>query len=731
MSRTVLIVLAALAAIVVAGALAWRVFYKPTEDNGPAPRIAIVTDTLLRAAAKADQREDDRLAYFSVLRQEGAARLLAETSDSSRRDAAASSAATTESEQPQGGASGAAAFLRDTMSDELEAQISKMLTNSRRFAVMDASSVRSAIQRISSTDEKTRPQPGGEGKSTLEEVSAQVAQMTQGASQASGAATAGDTTTTYQEVDVSDRVERGDLAGAAAELEARYLLAISMREPKLTREFSVAGGAVSLRFEADPVFVYRLFDVRKNRSVLSDATQLDQPVVVETPIPGAYLTNPLTRTNFDAEVTKALRELSNKVQERVARHVVDAVLDATFPARIRTISPLVMNRGENDGVTLGEEVAVFRTSEQAQIRDGDIVIDAPETRIGAARVVSLQANSAQLEPMDGAAFSENDIVRRGLSPAAGVASAMGGTTSGARGLGREEILAGRANAGQGANLIRERIAVGRLNVVRDDSRIYGPGLQFDRALTERLASEPRIEVMSREALSQLADERAIGGARKTYERGGAGVGQAGYLVLGDVTVNVRRTADTINVAGATAREVAAHYAMVASGSLRIERLDSRVISSFEVSASAPLSGGGDARDAEAARKISVAFAEAAAKAILPRLFPIEVAAVDSGRIVINRGADIGLKPGDRLAVYALGDPIVDPTTRVQIAAGVRRKVGEVRVDDVQANVSVGSAIGDGASIATGQIAEATAPARATPRPRANAKQEAPEAAVPF
>jgi hypothetical protein len=726
MSRTILIALAVAAVAIVIGVLAWREF-----GGGPAsagtPRIAIVTDQLLEAAAQAGDREAQSQALFATIQQNGRSMLDEETPARGASPSRDGDAATPEMPSANGAAA-QAGFLRDALSDELEAQINKMLTGSQRFAVMDPSSVRSAVSAMAS--DSAAPQDGQEPKSRtvaeegIEKGKELISGLAQGSSSSSGAGGA----TVTQVVSVTDRLERGDWADAARRLRADYMLAAFLREPRVTYEYVVNDSTLTLRLESDPVFVYRLYSVRGMRTVISDATQLGAPVVVEAPIPIEYWRNPMVQSNFATEVAKAMRELSNKVQERVARHIADAVLDATFPAVLTSASPLVMNRGSNDGFAEGDEVAITRAGEE--IRDGDIVIDREESPVGTARVTSVKGNSARLEPTSGEGFARNDIVRRSGSGGGG---AVSGGAGGGRGLGREDILANRANGAA----IRERVAVSSIRIVRDDSRIFGPGLQMDRAIAERLARDPRIEVMSRESLNALASERAVGGARKTYERGGGGVGQAGYLVLGDVTVDVRRNVQYIEVPGAQKREVSASTSMIANGSLRIERLDSRLIDSFQVTASVPI-GAGSAGDAEAARKVSEAFADAAARAILPRLFPMEVVAVQGGSIVLNRGDDVGIKVGDTYAIYTLGEPIIDSTTGAQIAEGVRRQVATVRIQDVQRNVSVASPVGDGAQIQKGQIAEPTqtrAPAASAgqrsgaSRPPAEKKSD--EMVVPF
>jgi hypothetical protein len=737
MSRTVLIILGALAAAIVIGVLAWRSFGGPKETAEQTPRIAIVTDQLLRAAADANALAIQQSAWIANERNDAIAQMAAGSAGTTSAPAQPAPAPAAAPQQQQGN-SAQAEFLRNALTDELEAQINKMLTQSRRFAVMDASSVRSAIERLSTvrTEQAQQQQQAARtqtaGGALIEGAGNAVGQVLQGVqsstTQVSGTVQQGNDRTSFAGTQVVDSLEKGDLAGAAAELEARYLLAVSLREPRTTREHALVSGELKYRIESDPVFVYRLFDVRRNQTVVSDATQLGAPVVVEVSIPldNQTLEGAIQSANYQTELLKAQRELSNKVQERVARHIADAVLEATFPALLASASPLMMNRGSNDGVEEGENVTITRRG--AEIKDGDIVIDYEESPVGAARVIEVKANSARLEVTSGAGFAKGDIVRRTGGGGDGMTATAGGGAGSGRGLGKEDILASRANA----NAIRERVAVGNIRIVRDDSRIFTGSLQMDRAISERLARDPRIEVMSRESLGALADERAIGGARKTYERGGAGVGQAGYLVLGDVTVDVKRNAQYIEVPGAEKRLVSSSNTMVANGSLRIERLDSRLIDSFQVSASAPVSGA--AGDAESARKVAEAFADAAARAILPRLFPMEVVQVQGATVVLNRGEDVGMKTGATYAVYAVGDPIIDSTTGAQISAGVRRQVGTVRIDDVQRNVSVATIVGNGGGIAVGQIAEASsAPAAASSAARRPAAKEkkSEEPAVPF
>lgn len=739
MSRVVLIILAVLAALVVGGVLIWQSFFVgPTKSVG-APRIAIVTDDML---AGAEQAQDKAQAWarqaeeragvtgtggatssVNISQKKGDIQITTEKAPAAEAPAAAAPAAD-------------AGMFRSLLADQMEAQINKALTTSRRFAVLDVTTVTSAI--FQSARKDAAPAPEEKNESVLQKASAQVraAVSTNGGS-AEASATA---TGAAPPKDETLAVDRQDLTAAVEKLNATYLLQVSLKEPRATADvvdISKNMDAFTLRLTADPVFVYRLVDVRDNRTILSDSTQLDEPVVVEVRWEQKFE----TRVNYEANRSRAWREMSMNLQSRVAGYIARNVLDATFPATIRSVTPLVMSRGSNDGVAIGDTVEIWRKDAERKISDRsaggrEVVIDTPEQRIGAARVISVQDNSAQLEPVGTATFAVDDVVRAPRRQFAEAPQATGGFgASPGAGLGKEDVLAAAAAAESGA--VRQRVAVGRLNVTTADQRMRPETMAFADALTGRLQQEPRIEILDRTALAQLQSEQNVGGARQTYVRGGKSIAQAGFLVLGDVTVSVERTADVISVPGAAKREISATYALLAAGTLRVTRTDSTVVNSVEVRAKAPISGPAAAGDPESARKVSVAFADAAARALLPRLFPIEVAQLNGATIVLNRGADIGLKTGAVLDVFRIGPPVIDPTTKAQISSGIREKVAQVRIESVQDRLSIARPLPGGGPIEVGNVldaAAAAAPAATGTRPatsRKNASEAEPKPAVPW
>lgn len=746
MSRVVLAILGVVAVLIVGGVFAWQTFSSGEKTAASAaPKIAIVTADML-SAAKDAAASDRRAAQveFQRITADGREKQQNILSTKDQSDDGVAGVASASSQPPGEPApqaqAGDYALLQSMLSDQMEALISKALTESRRFSVMDASTVRSSIAAFAATPAT----PNRENSVDVEGERKEGASLVDvGVSAARGLVVNNgrreDSATASGEVQVAGANSRpdlseSDLASAAAKLQARYLLYVSVESPQTTFRLEFSDSKLFFREQSDPVFVYRLVDVQENRTVLSEAAKLDRPVEIEVPVPN--LNNSLLEANFKVDITRARRELTSAMQAEVAQRIAAHVLDVTFPTRLISESPLTINRGSNDGVTEGETISIFRTEGERAFDTSEngvaVALEASERFIGSAKVTALRPNAATIEPLGDIVPRKGDIIRRaGRGDESSSASDRVQIADG--GLGKNDILANRANAEAGADLVLARLAVGALQF-RSDVTLSAGATQFQQALTSRLSRERRIEVLSREALDQLRSEQSLGNSRNSYRRGGDAIAKAGYLVLGSVAISSSRRGDTV-VPGAEPRNVRTY--LRARSTLRIERLDSRVIDSFEVAAEVPISGA--VSGAEAGRAISEAFAQEAAKAILPRLFPIEVAQLlDGGALVLNRGADIGLKSGDILTLYKIGDPITDPTTGTRISEGVRSKVAVARITDVQDTLSTAVLVGAASSpVNVGAVAErggtvpAPAGAASGARRPASSKTEPTEGAVPW
>lgn len=669
MHRVVLIVIGAVAAVVVGGVLLWQAMSDPARPGADQiERVAIIS-----VPAPDESQAGDAPA--------GTAKPAGET----LQDSAPNVDRETES------------MIRDMLGDQVETLVSRFLVDSGRFDVVDPELVDKAMGAIASDASPAPPAADAPARPQRPSVMQHLAKALFEPSAAAAPETAFGL--------------EAALTDAERQLEARFLLAIARERPQLV--WSVIndenGAPEAIRLESDPVFAYRLYDLNRRSTVLVSAARLDQPVAVSVPLPRGAA-NAFADENFRADLLKAGRELSNVVQARIARHVGSRVVIGAFPAEVTQDAPLTIDRGQRDGIDAGARMEVFRE-----------IVEAPagtrrEQFIALAEVRSVSISAAELQTLEGETVRIGDVVRFAADPLDGSAAAQAGAGLAVggpgRGLGREGVLAEQAAAAAGEGLRRERVTVSDLRVFSDDDRLRAPSQFFEQSLLGRLAREPRLEILSRESLDELRREQSIGGGgRQSYltQGGGQAFAQAGFVVLGDITVRLESQTTAQTVAGAQPRNVRTSYALSATGELRIERLDSRTVSSFEVAARLPVAAA-EIDDIEAGRRLAVAFADEASRLILLRLFPIEVAQKAANTIVLTRGADVGLSVGDELTVYRLGAPITDRTTGALISSGARTPVGKVRVVDVQPTVATAVPLEGAAAIAEGDVAERAAPA---------------------
>lgn len=718
MNRNVLIGLAALTVVLLASVFAWRTFF--TGDGGGANEragIVIVTDDMLAQLASSN----DRSMTLEITRA-AASRRANRPSDSVA--AVASNAVSTSSDVPTPTPSEAdrradATLIRNLFADRLEAILSGLMTDSRRFSVADPTSLQPILRRMSAAE-------GGQPPSNQADTRDQtvVGRIQEGVTQA--AANVG--VQTRESLSATDPTQNADLASAARDLGVRYLLAVSLDEPRYTWTYN----SERFRIEADPIYVYRLYELNDSggRAVITGVARADTPVVVEVP----WRLMVEEEGGAVAHLARAGQEVGLELQRMIARQVVAKVMDELYPATIARTNPVTMTRGTNDGIAVGDTVEIVYRDIDNAVQDGDVLIDVPETTVGLARVSAAQRNSATIIPAAGVALDPAKVRQYVVRVSTEGTATSGGASyapSGGPGLGVNDIAA-RARAGE-EDMISASVAVGQFRFQTDVSNLALREGVLESALAGRLARDQRINVLSRAGLDQLRQEQSMGsgGGRRSYLASGGTMARAGFLVLGDVTISTDRVAQRVSVAGAASRETSVQYYLTARSNLRIEALDSRLLNSFEISARTPIASAAAASSPEASRALSDAFAAAAAEQILPNLFPIEVVSLDGG-IVLSRGSDVGLRVGDRVRMYRLGAPIIDRATNRQISAGARRQVGELTISDVQDTVSTASAVG-AYTPQIGDVAErsgaapaGTARARTTPQ-----SSEVREADVPW
>jgi hypothetical protein len=176
----------------------------------------------------------------------------------------------------------------------------------------------------------------------------------------------------------------------------------------------------------------------------------------------------------------------------------------------------------------------------------------------------------------------------------------------------------------------------------------------------------------------MAERRMNQRATDNYDNAPeVGLAASGYLIVGEFKVSTARHADTVSI-GDVSRVVSTSTSQTMSGSLRANSMEGKLVASVHVTAG---SGGLDG------------LAEAAARQLMLELFPMRVVQVGPAPdvLTLDRGADGGIKLGDRVHIYSRGKPVIDRESGAVLSEGVRTLVGDALVFDVEPGAGVSEA----------------------------------------
>jgi TolB-like protein len=97
--------------------------------------------------------------------------------------------------------------------------------------------------------------------------------------------------------------------------------------------------------------------------------------------------------------------------------------------------------------------------------------------------------------------------------------------------------------------------------------------------------------------------------------------------------------------------------------------------------------------------------------IVDGVFPLKIVKVTGDKVYINRGAGVDFKVGDSLAVFALGEKLVDPDTGEELGSA-EDEIGRVEVTGIQKKFSTAKIVSGAGKITKGAIVRAKTPAAA-------------------
>ncbi len=108
--------------------------------------------------------------------------------------------------------------------------------------------------------------------------------------------------------------------------------------------------------------------------------------------------------------------------------------------------------------------------------------------------------------------------------------------------------------------------------------------------------------------------------------------------------------------------------------------------------------------------------------ILLNIYPVTIAEVKDGSVILNRGEGAGIFKGQKYKVYHLGKEIIDPTTKQQLGQD-NVFVGEIEISSVSHNMSTAKILSKGKDLSVNDVChvikgELTPPPAAPDYPRA-------------
>ena len=374
--------------------------------------------------------------------------------------------------------------------------------------------------------------------------------------------------------------------------------------------------------------------------------------------------------------------------DQLAQEATARIIDVTFPATIVSLDPLVVSRGENDGVRSGDRYVVKR--EGKEVMDGSVSLGRLLSDIGTLELTDINKTMSIARSTGGSSFSVGDLVL--ISASSGKDRA---TSLGAAGQAGKSLM----GTPRKPNTL-PRVAMGSIKFGATGDASATAVSQFTDRIISGLAATKRFQMIDRQEVDQLLAEQeaqAIAGNRGMASGMGSLAG-ADYLVYGNVAL-FELQAEPIVIPGAS-RDIEQKVGRV-DGTIRI--VDARsgdIVDSRNIEVRKPIPSG--ASEERSVTILANAYSDKLVTILLNAIYPIKVAAITAnGTVYINRGLDGGIVRGDSLQAFRPGQAIIDPDTGIEL--GVEESpVGSVEIVMVEDARSQGVAA-PGSGLEVGDI----------------------------
>ena len=375
--------------------------------------------------------------------------------------------------------------------------------------------------------------------------------------------------------------------------------------------------------------------------------------------------------------------------DQVSKEAAQKILDMTFPGKLLSVEPLVISRGKNDGVILGDEFAILREGKEIKEQSGTVIARLKEP-VGKVKVIEVQDTVSIVSPEEGTGFANGDLA---------VPVSMG--TQGKQEVAKESTVPLQRPSDSPTKQL-PRVAVGLVKVgstakTGEDADKHVP--IFTDTIISRLVQSKRFTVIDRQEVDQLINEQYAQALveNRDLPSGMGTLKGCDYLLIGSLQ-NFSMEENSIKFPNSS--KVIEVLDGFSEGNMRLvdarsgDIMESRKI---VVEEQLDIDTGEDRLIAALADR----FAAEVVANLLNAVYPIKVAAVADGIIYANRGADGMLNQGAVFDVLRPGQKITDPDTNVVLGT-IESKVGQMQLTVVEDNRSTGKMI-DGSIAQKGDL----------------------------
>ncbi len=399
--------------------------------------------------------------------------------------------------------------------------------------------------------------------------------------------------------------------------------------------------------------------------------------------------------SFRTQVSEALlrgqesKQDSFSTFDHLGKLAANKILDITFPAKIVSNDPLVINRGKNDSYTVGSTFKVVREGKEILDSSG-ISIGRVNSPAGTIKLTQVQDTLAVVEIVDGNVQAGDlleikQIDDKSTRPAPARTEHKNGKQKGKITLAVGKIRLNQAGKNKALN------ADYRTRVTND--------------LLIKLTNTNRFDVLERQEIDQILDEKAFAAltSGQSIEGKLSEITEADYLIFTAVNDFMIKT-ERKSVAYVDAIQIK-HFGIIDATLRIVDSHTGKLLAADKIRVNKQLKSNSQTIDNTVYANLVDEFTTMLVSRIVLRLYPIKIIGVMSETdFYINRGADGGLRTGAIFNVMREGQEMIDPDTGISFGK-VERKVAQVKVSSIETSRAIVQLI-SGSGIQSGDVLRA-------------------------